>query len=580
MLVTGALLTLAAPAFGVLSGRNGRIAFTSGREGANDNLAQIFTINPINPQLGLTGPLSIPGVQNRHASWSPDRTKLVFASGTPGPLGGANDEEYDLFVRDLTANPPTTTALDQANQVGDNLSSDHPAWSPDGTKIAYETQPDDPGDDSFDRDIMVKTVNTAAAAVPLANTANFELKPAWSPDSQEIYYATSPTPPPGATQFDIVKKASTAAAATAPTNVLAVNTVDEYQPSISPDGSKICYTRQTTLGGTGTADVLISDLPGGGNTKDISDNVGAANGDINCTFSPDGLKVAFTQGTFSAGKLMTENVNENDNTPPLVPLTDDMGSNNFDGNSDWAPDGSPDCPDSTVTTPRNTAITLNLECTDTGPAYERTDPNGSIANNGSPANGTVSDHSPLTNPSTLKYTPNQNFTGTDSIKFVAFDAFGFGTDTGTITINVQAPGGGGGGNGGGANAANTRCGARTATIVGTSGNDTIRGTSGADVIVGLGGNDRITGLGGRDRICGGSGRDRIGGGSGNDRIAGGSGNDRVGGNSGNDSLKGESGNDSVSGGSGNDNMSGGGGSDKLGGGPGRDRLNGAPGRTG
>ncbi len=34
-------------------------------------------------------------------------------------------------------------------------------------------------------------------------------------------------------------------------------------------------------------------------------------------------------------------------------------------------------------------MTLNLDCTDTGPAYERTDPNGSVANNGSPANGTL-----------------------------------------------------------------------------------------------------------------------------------------------------------------------------------------------
>ena len=44
---------------------------------------------------------------------------------------------------------------------------------------------------------------------------------------------------------------------------------------------------------------------------------------------------------------------------------------------------------------------------------------------------------------------------------------------------------------------------RSATIVGTPGDDTLRGTDGPDVIVGLGGDDTIFGLGGDDVICGG-----------------------------------------------------------------------------
>jgi Tol biopolymer transport system component len=554
LLALGALLVLAVPAGAVLSGRNGRIAFTSGREGANDNLAQIYlrTVTGSTGGGGLSGPISIPGTQNRHASWSPDRTKVVFAAGTPG---SPTTEQYHIYVKDFEAN--TITALDNAEALG-SLSSDHPAWSPDGTRIAYEHQPTAA---SADRDIVVKTFGTSAPPVNLTSGAPLEFKPAWSPDSQTIYYAKMNA------DLDIVKKPATAAAADPATNVVAVSGADEYQPSISPDGSKICFTRQATPGNTGTAEVNTAPLSNTASLTNLS--LDGTQGDINCTWSPDSRFIAYVSGTFSSGKLVMKNSDGTSLFP--VPLEDDQGSNNFDGNPDWAPDGSPDCPDSTVTTPPNTPITIQLECTDTGPQYERTDPNGFVANDGAPTHGTTSDDAPLANPSTVKYTPNAGFTGTDKIVFTSFDTFGFGTDKGAVTINVRTPDGGGGGT-------PPKCAGRTATIVGTAKSETLLGTPGRDVIVGQGGNDKIRAGRGNDIVCGGPGRDRIGGGRGNDRIGGDSGNDRVNGEQGNDRVSGGSGNDRVSGGSGNDSVSGGSGRDRLSGNSGRDRLNGGSSR--
>ena len=321
-----------------------------------------------------------------------------------------------------------------------------------------------------------------------------------------------------------------------------------------------------------TAEIFIQNLPTGGGKNNISDNAGQ--GDINCSYSPDGSKVAYSKGTFGTAELRTESVNDADDNLDSSPLSEDSGSNNFDGNADWGIDSSPDCPNSAVSVQRNTPTTLELECTDTGPMYERTDPNGTPANDGGPQFGTLSDFSPLTNPSTVVYTPNQDFVGTDTIQIIAFDAFGFGTDRGTITINVRAPGTGPGGV---VTTPSATCGGKTATIVGTAGKDTLVGTTGADVIAGLAGNDTIRGGRGKDVICGGTGRDRIGGGSGNDRAGGGSGNDRVSGNSGRDSLKGESGRDRLSGGSGRDKLNGGSGRDRLNGGSSRDRCKGGSG---
>jgi Tol biopolymer transport system component len=553
LLALGALLVLAVPAGAVLSGRNGRIAFTSGREGANDNLAQIYLRGVTGSTGGgtLSPPISIPGTQNRHASWSPDRTKIVFAAGTPGT---PQTEQYHIYVKDFEAN--TITALDTA-EAGGALSSDHPAWSPDGTKIAYEHQT---AANSDERDIMVKTgLVPSDPSVDLTNTAGIEFKPAWSPDSSTIYYARKNA------DLDIVKRP---AAGGSETNVLAVSGVDEYQPSISPDGSKICFTRQSTPGNTGTAEVYTAPLANSASLTNLSND--GTQGDINCTWSPDSRFIAYVNGTFSAGELVMKNSDGTSLSP--IALENDSGDNNFDGNPDWAPDGSPDCPDSTVTTTPNTPITIQLECTDTGPQYERTDPSGFVANDGAPAHGTTSDDAPLANPSTVKYTPNAGFTGTDKIVFTSFDTFGFGTDKGTVTINVRTPAGEG------PTGTPPKCAGRAATIVGTAKSETLIGTSGRDVIVGLGGNDKIRAGRGNDIVCGGSGRDRIGGGRGNDRIGGDSGNDRVSGEQGNDRVSGGAGNDRVSGGSGRDRLSGNSGRDRLNGGSSRDRCNGGSAR--
>ena len=525
-LVIAGSAVLVVPADAVLSGRNGRIVFTSGRgaTAGDDSTARLY-LRPVISSTGggtVSAPITPLGGQSRHGSWSPDRTRIVLANGTPGTPA---TEDYDLFVRDLVAG--TLTPLD-ATQVGDSLSSDHPAWSPDGTRIAYEQQP---ADNSTDRNIMVKTVGTSAPAVPLTTSSIREFKPAWSPDSSTIYYAKENSSPQ---YLDIVKKA---AGGGTETPVQAASGIDEYQPSISPDGSKMCFTGQTTPGNTSTAEIYVVDLPTPGFLTNISDD--ATKGDINCTWSPNGQYIAYVSGTFTSGALVMKRADDSSLFP--VPLEDVAG--HFDGNPDWAPDGSPNCPDSAVGTTPGKPITIELECTDTGPAYERTDPNGFVANDGGPQHGTTSDDAPLANPSTVKYTPNPGFKGTDRIIFTSFDDFGFGTDTGTVTIAVDS------------------CFGRAATVVGTSGHDALKGTRGRDVIVALSGKDTVRSFAGNDLICAGGGRDQVKGGRGNDKLLGQGGTDHLFGAKGRDKLFGNKGPDRLNGGPQSDLCKGGSGRD-------------------
>ena len=198
---------------------------------------------------------------------------IVFASGTF--TGNPATEDYNMFVKNMVDG--STAPLD-GDDIGDSLSADHAAWSPDGTRIAYETQPTD---NSPERDIVVKTVGSDAPPVNLTTGPPFEFKPAWSPDSQNIYYAlTNPNPAPN---FDIVMEPASGGAVTPVANS---GTVDEYQPSISPDGSKICFTLQSTPGNSGTAEIYTAFLPNLTDLTNLSDD--PTKGDINCTWSPDG----------------------------------------------------------------------------------------------------------------------------------------------------------------------------------------------------------------------------------------------------------------------------------------------------
>ncbi len=238
-----ALIALPQLAGAVLSGTNGRILFTSGRDVSDAEAKLHFWRVPASALDPAVSPALTPaaGVQHRHPTWSPDRTRIAYARGTP-------PADFDIFIQDLTA-PPGALPVNITNTPA--VSEDRPAWSPDGTKIAYETS---------GGDILLDTL---PAGGPLNFTLSEALpagKPAWTPDSQTIFYTSGPINPAG--DASIVRKAANNAAGQ-PSGVTFGPTINEHQASVSPDGTKLCFTRGPF---DGTTDVIVSLLNGGGQT--------------------------------------------------------------------------------------------------------------------------------------------------------------------------------------------------------------------------------------------------------------------------------------------------------------------------
>lgn len=414
-----ALSLFSATAEAVLSGTNGRLVIVSGRDQPSDATAKLF-LRPVIGSVGGGAVVPVPTAtgadQHRHPTWSPDRTRIAYAHGAAG--------NFDIFILDLTNPAATPQNITNSNNVTD----DRPAWSPDGTRIAFESEN---ADASGQLNIKLYDVQTQNTTNFTSTGAGFEHKPAWTPDSQTLYYTTGD--PNGTDTMNIVRQPADASAG--PSNVLQDPTANEFQPSISPNGTRMCFTRGTGAGFNATARVRVALANGGGQTE-LPGNTLAATAGYNCTWSPDGQYIAYVQGTFSNGDLVME---DSDTAPPLTLNFLETTIGRFDGNPDWAPDGPARCEDQEFETGIDQPVTVPLDCADTGPVYEQTDVQAQIAPDARPANGTLSATGPLPVPGNVTYTPNPGFRGTDTFRIQAFDEIAFGDREGTVTINVLPP---------------------------------------------------------------------------------------------------------------------------------------------
>lgn len=307
-----AFLALPATASAVFPGETGEIIFVSGiGQPANDDSdADIFANQPGDltfAESEALAPLLIG--QRRHPSVSPDGTKIAFAL-----KNGSADA--DIFIHDRS------NGSSSVMWISDNLADDRPAWSPDGRHIAFESE----ASNGQELDIRIfDTADPVSLTNPINLTASNDLhegKPVWSPDGKFLYYNRGLA----SANEDIVRQPSDQIGV-APTNIVATGEA-EYQAALSPDGTQLCYTRGSF--GSANADIYVRSSSSGSSASSGSDLSDTAAGGFNCAWSPDGARIAWVEGIFTQGALVSEPSSDGTDTP-LVNNTAD----HFDGNPDW-----------------------------------------------------------------------------------------------------------------------------------------------------------------------------------------------------------------------------------------------------
>ncbi len=309
--------TLPATAQAVFPGNNGKILFVSGRDGG-DAQADTYIIDGPSDTT-LDGPTDLIAGQHRHPVWSADGRFIVYAIRV-ADAGCTPATDEDLYIHDTLGIGGTVIFHPSANCILE----DHPAFSPDGSKVAYESEV------GTQSDIMIANADGSGTPQNLTNsTGVLEFTPAWSPNGRFIYYARRFT---AQTELDIYRQR---ADGTGTPSFITISATNEFQPELSPDGAKVCYTAGPF--GSPEADILVENVDGSGSPVEISppDSTTppvAVDADYDCGWSPEGKTIAFTRGTFGNGQLQFAPSND---SGPVTPY----GNNSafFEGNVDWAP---------------------------------------------------------------------------------------------------------------------------------------------------------------------------------------------------------------------------------------------------
>jgi Tol biopolymer transport system component len=193
-----------------------------------------------------------------------------------------------------------------------------PAWSPDGTRIAFQGQ-----DNRGDSDIYVVRGDGSGRTELTFSTA-FDGDPAWSPDGTQIAFEST-----RAGNSDVFAIAADGSKETQ----LTTSPSFDGDPAWSPDGSRIVFTSVRD----GNKEIYVMNADGSGQTR-LTSNAGTVKNvdtdavDQDPAWAPDGRTIAFESTRDGNFEIYSMNADGSGQTR----LTDHLG---LDALPEWSPDG-------------------------------------------------------------------------------------------------------------------------------------------------------------------------------------------------------------------------------------------------
>ena len=197
-------------------------------------------------------------------SLSPDGKSIVYAARTAG--------NWDIFLQRVGGKNAINLTADSAED--DN----HPAFSPDGEKIAFQSDRNGGG-----------IYLMGATGESVRRLTDFGYHPAWSPDGKEIVFASSWIARPEARQSTSSQLWIATVATGAIRRLEIKDTGDAIQPHWSPHGHRVAYWGVSVVAG---ARRNIWTVPAiGGDPVAVTDDPAI---DWNPVWSPDGRYLYFS----------------------------------------------------------------------------------------------------------------------------------------------------------------------------------------------------------------------------------------------------------------------------------------------
>ena len=191
-------------------------------------------------------------------AWSPDGSRIAFFSDRDG-----NGEIYIM----------SADGSSQGRLTNNAAYDGRPAWSPDGTRIAFVSDRDG------NAEIYVMNVDGSSPLRVTDHPAS-DGDPSWSPDGTKITFTSYRD---GNAEIYVMNADGSGSTR------LTSNGVDDVQPDWSPDGRRLVFSRQTLCDyGFCDYDLFLMNPDGSGATQLTS-----ASSDPGSDWSPDGLWIAF-----------------------------------------------------------------------------------------------------------------------------------------------------------------------------------------------------------------------------------------------------------------------------------------------